>query len=370
MDDSVDVIVVGAGVIGLATARSLAQGGRSVIVLERAARFGSEISSRNSEVVHAGIYYSPGSLKARLCVAGRQRLYEYCAGHGIPHRRCGKLIVATEPAELEALQALHRTASENGVALERLDGQQALAGEPNLRCVAALWSAASGILDAHAFMTALLGDAEDAGVRLAVRTAFLGASATPSGLAIRTGDDRGTPYEIRCRALVNAGGLSAQANARAIDAMPPEKIPPRHLAKGHYFKFLGRSPFSRLIYPIPEPGGLGVHLTLDLAGQARFGPDVQWLNEIDYGVPAERAARFYPSIRRYFPGLRDGALVPDYAGIRPKIAAASEPNADFVIQGPDDHGVPGLVNLFGIESPGLTAALAIADTVREMLAAT
>ena len=363
--ERVDCVVVGAGVIGLAIARRLAQAGREVIVLEAAESIGTVTSSRNSEVIHAGIYYKAGSLMARMCVSGKRALYQYCSDHGIPHRNCGKLIVATTPQESEKLHAIRAHAAANGVDdLQTLSGKAARELEPALRCEAALLSPSTGIIDSHAYMLALRGDAEDAGAAFAFHTPFVGAKAQEDCIQIDAGGN--TPMSLQCRALVNAAGLEAPAVARSIDGMPIDLIPPAYLAKGNYFSCSARAPFSRLIYPVPEPGGLGVHLTLDLAGQARFGPDVEWVDRIEYGVSPARAERFYPAIRRYWPALPDGALMPSYSGIRPKIVPPAVAVQDFVIQGPRNHGLPGLINLFGIESPGLTSSLAIADYVCEL----
>jgi L-2-hydroxyglutarate oxidase LhgO len=363
--DKVECVVIGAGVIGLAIARQLAHAGREVVVLEAAEGIGTVTSSRNSEVIHAGIYYPAGSLMARMCVAGKQALYQYCREHGIPHRNCGKLIVATTPKETEKLQSIRAHAEANGVLdLQTLSANEARALEPALRCDAALLSPSTGIIDSHAFMLALRGDAEQAGAAFAFHTPILRAKATAGRFELDAGGD--APITIECRLLVNAAGLCAPAVARSIEGMPIELIPPAYLAKGNYFACGARAPFSRLIYPVPEPGGLGVHLTLDLAGQARFGPDVQWVNAVDYAVDPARAERFYPAIRRYWPTLPDGALMPSYSGIRPKIVPPAVAVQDFLIQGPRDHGIDGLINLFGIESPGLTSSLAIADHVSQL----
>ena len=363
--DKVDCVVIGAGVIGLAVARRLARAGREVVVLEAAEAIGTVTSSRNSEVIHAGIYYKAGSLMARMCVAGRVALYQYCRDHGIPHRNCGKLIVATTPAETEKLQSIRAHAEANGVRdLQTLSGPEARALEPALNCDAALLSPSTGIVDSHAYMLALLGDAEAAGAVCAFHTPLLHARAMAGRIELDAGGD--APMSLECRLLINAAGLGAPALARSIDGMPIGLIPPAYLAKGNYFSCSARAPFSRLIYPVPEPGGLGVHLTLDMAGQARFGPDVEWIDTIDYAVDPARAERFYPAIRRYWPTLPDGALMPSYSGIRPKIVPPAVAGQDFLIQGPRDHGVEGLINLFGIESPGLTSSLAIADHVGEL----
>jgi L-2-hydroxyglutarate oxidase LhgO len=363
--ERVDCVVIGAGVIGLAVARRLAQAGREVIVLEAAEGIGTVTSSRNSEVIHAGIYYPAGSLMARMCVSGRHALYEYCREHGIPHRNCGKLIVATTPKETAKLASIRAHAEANGVDdLKTLTSEEARAIEPALNCDAALLSPSTGIIDSHAFMLALRGEAEDAGAALAFHTPLLHARASGGRIELDAGGD--APMSLECRCLINAAGLSASAVARGIEGVPIELIPPSYLAKGNYFSCSTRAPFSHLIYPVPEPGGLGVHLTLDMAGQARFGPDVEWVESIDYTVDPSRAERFYPAIRRYWPTLPDGALMPSYSGIRPKIVPPAVAIQDFLIQGHSTHGVEGLVNLFGIESPGLTSSLAIADYVGDL----
>ncbi|MCP9627258.1 NAD(P)/FAD-dependent oxidoreductase [Rhodopseudomonas palustris] len=363
--EQVECVVVGAGVVGLAIARRLAQAGREVIVLEAAEGIGTGTSSRNSEVIHAGIYYRAGSLMARLCVSGKRALYAYCNDHGVPYRNCGKLIVATTAAEADKLAAIHSHAAANGVDdLRTLDGVAAHALEPALTCVAALLSPSTGIIDSHAYMLALRGDAEAAGAAFAFHAPLLSVASAGDDLVLEIGGE--TPMTLGSRLLINAAGLSAPAVARAIAPMPADLVPTAYLAKGNYFSCGVRAPFSHLIYPVPEPGGLGVHLTLDMAGQARFGPDVEWIDSIDYVVDPARAERFYPAIRKYWPGLPDGALSPGYSGIRPKIVPPAVAVQDFVIQGPQTHGVAGLINLFGIESPGLTASLAIADYVVDL----
>jgi len=366
--DRVDTAVIGAGVVGLAAARALAQAGHEVVVLEKESAIGTGTSSRNSEVIHAGIYYAPGSLKAKLCVAGRRALYPFLAARGLLHRRCGKLIVATEPGQLAALENLHRQASTNGVDdLRVLSAAEARDREPPLRCVAALESPSTGILDSHAYMLALRGDAEQAGAAFAFRGPVLGGTLESGGIELEVGGTE--PMRLLAQRVVNCAGLHAQGVARSIRGFPAERVPPIHYCKGNYFSLSGRSPFSRLIYPAPESAGLGVHLTLDLAGQARFGPDVEWIEHIGYDVDARRADAFYEAIRRYWPGLKDGSLQPAYAGIRPKLHPQGQAARDFMIQGPAEHGVPGIVNLFGIESPGLTASLAVGDLVRDLLSA-
>jgi len=361
--DKVECIVIGAGLVGLAVARALARAGREVVILEAEDAIGTHTSSRNSEVIHAGIYYPKGSLKARACVAGRVRLYEYCATHGVPHRRCGKLIVATSESQIPELQEIRKKAHGNGVTdVVEIPAAEAMRMEPALHCVAALHSPSTGIIDSHALMLAYLGDAETAGAMLGLKSALTGVVVSGSGFEIHSEDTR-----LRSKILVNSAGLRAPSVARLMEGFPAGKIPPEYYAKGNYYSLSTRPPFSRLVYPVPEPGGLGVHVTLDLAGQARFGPDVEWVDRIDYVVDPKRAERFYAAIRRYWPALEDGALAPGYAGIRPKISGPKDPAADFMLQGPAEHGVPGLVNLFGIESPGLTASLALADDVAKLL---
>jgi L-2-hydroxyglutarate oxidase LhgO len=365
--ETVDTVVIGAGVVGLAVARALALAGREVIVLEADTAFGTGTSSRNSEVIHAGLYYPTGSLRAQLCVRGKRLLYDYCASHGVAHQRCGKLIVASQQDELPALDRLQATAAANGVPdLQRLSADQALALEPALRCVGALLSPSTGIIDSHGLMLALLGDAERAGAMLALCSPVLGGRVSGDGLELDVGGD--APMTLRTRAVVNSAGLQAPAVARALAGLHARHVPADHLAKGCYFTLSGRPPFSRLVYPAPgQSSHLGVHLTLDLGGQARFGPSFEWVDQIDYDVDPAGAEAFYAEVRRYWPGLPDGALQPGYAGLRPKISGPGEPAADFRIDGPAVHGVAGLVNLFGIESPGLTASLAIAEQVAALL---
>lgn len=366
--ESVDCVVAGAGVIGLAVARALALAGREVIVLEATDAIGTVTSSRNSEVIHAGIYYPAGSLMARLCVQGRRMLYAYCAERGVGHARCGKLIVATDETEDERLHGIRARAAANGVDdLRSLTAAEARALEPNLSCTSALLSPSTGILDSHGYMLALQGDAEEAGASVVLRSPVGSGRVVDGRIEIEVSGAE--PMRLRCNLLVNAAGLAAPALARRIEGMPPALVPRERFAKGSYFAISGRSPFSRLIYPVPVPGGLGVHLTIDLGGQARFGPDVEWMDAIDYDVDPERADVFYAAVRRYWPGLPDGALQPSYAGVRPKISGPGEAARDFVIQGPPDHGAAGLVNLFGIESPGLTASLALADVVVDVATA-
>lgn len=366
--DEIDCVVVGAGAVGLACARALSLRGRDVLVLERHNAIGTEVSARNSEVIHAGIYYPAGSVRAKLCVEGRIRLYEYLQAHHVPHHPCGKLIVATNEAQVGELASIAARARANGVTdLREISGAEAMALEPALKAHAALVSLSTGIIDAHAYMLALRGDLEDHGGTLAFGAALTRVDVVPDGFILHAGETK-----LKCRVLINSAGLNAPALARRIDGLDAGHIPTAYFAKGNYFALTGRAPFSRLIYPVPEAAGLGVHLTLDMGGQARFGPDVEWItpdnaDAIDYAVTPARGGIFYEAIRRYWPALKDGALAPAYAGVRPKIHGPHETAADFVISGPETHGLAGLVNLFGIESPGLTSSLAIADTVATMV---
>ena len=367
MSADVDTAVIGAGVVGLAVARALAVAGRDVIVLERHGAIGEEASSRNSEVIHAGIYYRPGSLRARLCVSGKDLLYAYCAERHIDHQACGKLVVAQNPQEEDQLKIIAQTAWANKVAVELIDGATARALEPALACSAALLSPTSGIVDSHALMLALQGDMENAGGTLALHADVQAVKAGADAFTLEVAGSDGDTT-LTARQVVNAAGLDAPLLARRIDAMPPARIPGRFLSKGQYFYLSGKAPFSRLIYPIPGPHSLGLHYTLDLGGQGRFGPDVTWIDAVDYTVDEHRAPQFADAVRAYWPAVAAESLRPGYAGIRPKIAGPDNPPTDFVIQGPLVHGIPGLVNLFGIDSPGLTSALAIGDYVCEMLA--
>lgn len=357
--ERVGCIVIGGGVVGLALARELALRGREVVLLEAENRVGTGISSRNSEVIHAGIYYPAGSLKARLCVAGNRALYAYCAAHAVAHRRCGKLIVATEPGQVEALRGLEARAWANGVQdLQWLEADEARRLEPGLRCAAALLSPSTGIVDSHGLMRALRMEAEAAGAAVVLKSPVLGGMDTPEGLRVEVGGAE--PMSLTAERVFNCAGLGAQAVARGFAGIRPGSVPPLHLSKGSYFSLAGAAPFSRLVYPVPDQSHLGMHLTLDLAGQARFGPDLEWVDREDYDVDLRRADGFYAEVRKYWPDLPDGALQPAYAGIRPKLHGPGEPAPDFLIQREEVHGIPGLVNLFGIESPGLTACLALA----------
>jgi len=361
----VQTAVIGAGVVGLAVARELAASGREVIVLEARDSFGEGISSRNSEVIHAGIYYPAGSWKAKLCVEGRQCLYRYCAEHKVAHRRCGKWIVASSDAQLDTLRAIREKARSNGVLLQWVDGEEVSRQVPGIRVRAALWSEHTGIVDSHALMLSLLGELEAAGGQLVLRSPVLSAASGRDGHRLEVGG--GSPCVLVAREVVNAAGLGAPELAAHWQGLPPEQQPRQWLARGVYFSYSGPHTFDTLIYPVPEPGGLGVHLTLDLAGQARFGPDVEWIAHEDYRVDPERVHRFAAAIRQWWPELDASRLQPAYAGIRPKLTGPDGGFFDFRIDGPDKHAIPGLVNLFGIESPGLTASLAIARRVRELL---
>ncbi|BDA83937.1 hypothetical protein Sa4125_14790 [Aureimonas sp. SA4125] len=364
--DRVDCIVAGAGVIGLAVARGLAQAGREVLIIEPEHSIGSQTSSRNSEVIHAGIYYPVASSKAQLCVDGRERLYAYARERGIAHRRCGKLIVATDASQVVRLEAIRSSAAACGVEdLALVDASDARRMEPALRAQSALLSPSTGIIDSHGYMLALQGDAEDAGAQIVFDTVVDGGRIRPDGTVVIATRQRGDTdvFELATALFINCGGLQAQRIAEAIEGFPSTAVPCLHMAKGNYFAAGGRSPFSRLIYPVPVDGGLGVHLTFDLAGQMRFGPDVEWIEAIDYRVDPQRGQSFYDEIRRYWPGLPDDGLSPAYSGIRPKLSGPGQPAADFAIEGPETHGVQGVINLFGIESPGLTASLSIAERV-------
>jgi L-2-hydroxyglutarate oxidase LhgO len=362
-----DAVVVGAGAVGLACGYALARRGEAVVVIEAERAIGQGVSSRNSEVAHGGLYYPTGSLKARLCVAGRRALYPFLERHGVDFDRCGKLVVATEPDEIPKVEAIAAQAEANGVeGLAWLSGEQARRLEPELRASAALHSPESGVFDSHGYMRALQGEIEDHGGAVALTAPFeRAAPLAGGGFEVRTGGP--DPAVLTTRRLVTAAGLAAQAVAAAIEAFPADQIPERHLGKGNYFALVGKAPFARLVYPPPVPGALGVHYRRDLGGQARFGPDLEYVDEIDYRVETERLPGFYDYVRRFWPGLPDGALVPDYVGIRPKIHGPGEPQPDFRIDGPQAHGIEGLVAMFGIESPGLTSSLAIGEEVADLL---
>lgn len=361
MSKDIDCIVVGAGVVGLAIGRALAMSGREVMIVEAAEGIGTGTSARNSEVIHAGIYYPKGSLKARLCVKGKQMLYAYCKERGVGHQQLGKLIVATSESENAMLAQIRQKAHDNGVTdLEMLTAAQAQSLEPALSCTAALISPSTGIVDSHGLMLAYQGDAEHAGAQCVFHTPLIkGRTLSEGGFELTFGGP--DAMSLTCNVLINASGLHAPTLARQIEGIPASSIPPEYLCKGSYFTLQGRAPFTRLIYPVPQHAGLGVHLTLDLGGQAKFGPDTEWITEENYDIDPRRGDSFYDAVRTYWPELKDGALQPGYTGIRPKISSPTEPAADFMIAGPATHGVCGLVNLFGIESPGLTSSLAIAE---------
>ena len=366
--EQVDCVVIGAGVIGLAVAREMALQGRETILLEREAAFGTISSARNSEVIHAGIYYPKDSLKAKLCVAGNRLLYEYCHSHQVATKPYGKLIVASDETQVDALQAILYKAQNNGVPeIKMLSGVEAKALEPNLKCSAAILSSSTGIVDSHGYMLSLLGGFEDAGGMIAYQSPLISAKPVgqnaAGGFELEIGGDDG--MRIQTRWLINCAGMSAPAVAQQIEGLISNQVPKAYFAKGNYFSLSGKSPFSHLIYPIPEPGGLGVHLTLDMGGQAKFGPDVEWLDieqegQIDYTVDPRRSEGFYEAVRRYWPDLKDGSLQPDYSGVRAKIVPPNAPAGDFYFDGPEQHGLQGLFNLYGFESPGLTSSLAIA----------
>lgn len=366
MSERVDCIVIGAGVVGLAVARAVALTGREVIVLEKADTIGSETSSRHSEVIHAGIYYTRDSLKARFCVAGKKAMYDFCNDHGVAYKRCGKIIVATDEAQLPELERLKANAAANGVEdLEWMTPAQVTGMEPAVFCVGALLSPSTGILDSHGYMLALQGDAEAAGAMIAFLTPAIGGQVMNDGIRIDCGG--AAPMSLTADIVVNSAGLWAQSIAASIGGVPAESVPPTYYCKGNYYTLSGKPPFQRPIYPVPEKAGLGVHVTVDLGGQVRFGPDVEWVDSIDYDVDPARADKFYAAVRKYYPALKDGAIQPGYSGIRPKIQAPDEAARDFLIQGPQDHGIQGLINLYGIESPGMTSSLAIADFVKKLI---
>lgn len=365
----IDCLVIGAGAVGLAVARELALAGREVVIAEATEGIGTQTSARNSEVIHAGIYYPPGSLKARVCVAGRSKLYRYLRERGLPHKACGKLIVATSEAQKPALETIMARAKASGVdTLRWLSGAEAKAMEPEVRCEIALISPETGVVDSHALMLSLLGECEAAGGSLALNTPITGWRREADGFSVDFGGDDPATYSVRT--VVNSAGHGAPKLLGLLDDFPREHVPVQHYAKGNYFALTGKQPFSHLVYPVPEAAGLGIHATIDMGGRVKFGPDVEWVeHDQDLVVDPARAEKFYAAIRTYWPGLPDGALVADYAGIRPKLHGPSEPMPDFRIDGPEVHGVAELVNLLGIESPGLTSSLAIAEMVREKLAA-
>jgi len=361
--DSVDCVVIGAGVVGLAVARAMARKGREVLILESEDAFGTATSSRNSEVIHAGIFYAHGSLKERLCIEGRDKLYAFCEEYGVTCKKTTKLVYVSTEAELPALKKLQAHCSEAGVPMIWMTEAEARALEPNLHCVAALHSPLTGIVDSHAYMLALLGDAEAHGATIVYNSPVKGGRAGENGVVLNVGGTEA--MELEARTVINCAGLGAQTVSRGIIGVTPGSIPPQHYAKGNYFYLSGKPPFSRLIYPLPGKASLGLHYTLDLAGQGRFGPDIEWVDTIDYRVNEAREATFYAEIRKYWPGLPDGALRPGYTGIRPKIQGPGESAKDFEIQTTQETGVNGFIALYGIESPGLTSSLAIADFVAE-----
>ena len=361
-----DCAVIGAGVVGLAVARELALAGREVIVLEAEDAIGTHTSSRNSEVIHAGLYYPKGSLKARYCVSGKQLLYRYCVERGVPQDNIGKIVVAVTEDETATLRGYVEKAAANGVTdLRWLSREELRELEPAVECVAGFLSPSTGIVDSHALMLAYQGDAENAGAVVVFKSPVRAGEATSAGIVLEVGG--GEPMTILCKSVVNCGGLFAQDVARSIRGLPAQSIPPQFYAKAHYYALSGKPPFHRLVYPVASHAHLGVHVTIDLGGQVKFGPDVTWVDGVDYSFDSARAPLFYEAIRKYYPGLQDGQLQPGYTGIRPKVSGPREPASDFIIRGPADHGVPGLVNLYGIESPGLTASLAIAGHVGALL---
>jgi L-2-hydroxyglutarate oxidase LhgO len=367
MTERVECAVIGAGVVGLAIARRLAMDGREVVILEAETAFGTHTSARNSEVIHAGIYYATGSLKARLCVAGKALLYRYCQEHDVAQRRIGKIIVASDASQLEGLKQYQAQAAVNGVRdLEWLEAATLHELEPEVRSVAGVFSPSTGIIDSHGLMLAYLGDAQAHGASLALASPVLGGAVEDNGIRLDVGGAE--QMTLLCGSVINSAGLSAQAVARSISGIPSPTIPPTYFAIGHYYTLSGKAPFRRLIYPVARQDWLGVHVTIDLGGQVKFGPDFSWIERVDYRFDETRERAFYEAIRFYYPGLRDGALTPGYTGIRPRITAPGGPAQDFVIQGERVHGIAGLVNLYGIESPGLTASLAIADHVVDILA--
>lgn len=367
MAERVECAVIGAGVVGLAIARKLAMEGREVVILEAESAFGTHTSARNSEVIHAGIYYATGSLKAQVCVAGKKLLYRYCEEHGIAHRRIGKVIVASDETQIEGLREYRAQAETNGVLdLEWLDANQLHELEPHVRSIAGVLSPSTGIIDSHGLMLAYLGDAQAHNAALALESPVVGGALEDDGIRLDIGGAE--PMSLKCSTVINSAGLSAQAVAKSIAGVPAQTIPPSFYAIGHYYTLAGKAPFRRLVYPVARQDWLGVHVTIDLGGQVKFGPDFSWIEHIDYRFDETRERAFYEAIRFYYPGLPEGALRPGYTGIRPRITGPGEPAQDFVLQGESAHGVPGLVNLYGIESPGLTSSLAIAERVAHLLA--
>jgi len=363
--ETIDCAVIGAGVVGLAIARRLALAGREVVILEAEDAFGTHTSARNSEVIHAGIYYATGSMKARLCVAGRKQLYQYCAEHNVNHKRIGKVIVACDETEITGLKKYKMQAETNGVDDLRLLTQPELAEmEPAVRCVAGFLSPSTGIIDSHGLMLSYLGEAEDHGAMLALSSPVLSGAVENDGIVLNIGGAE--PMTVKCRTVIISAGLNAPAVARTIEGIPPSTIPPTYYAIGHYYTLATKAPFNRLIYPVARPDWLGVHVTIDLGGRVKFGPDFEWTDRVDYKFDERREASFYKAIRHYYPGLQDGSLNPGYTGIRPRITGPGEPVQDFTFHGPAEHGVTGLVALYGIESPGLTSSLAIADHVAQL----
>ncbi|MEM7500479.1 MAG: NAD(P)/FAD-dependent oxidoreductase [Pseudomonadota bacterium] len=366
MSGTIDCLVVGGGVVGLAIGRAMARSGQEVAVLESERQVGAHTSSRNSEVIHAGIYYQHDSLKARLCLTGKRLLYEYCEHRGVPHARLGKLIVASGSSEMEVLRDILRRGRGNGVTdLEWLEASQVRAFEPQVRADVAVLSPSTGIVDSHALMMSYQGDLEDRGGAVVLGQTVTRVVVESSGFAVHCDGEK--QIAARSRTLINAAGLWASDFAHRIDGLSPSQIPATTYAKGHYFDYAAPSPFRKLVYPVPIVGGLGVHATNDLAGRTRFGPDAEWVADINYDFDATRKEAFVSQIVRYFPALEAARLSPAYTGLRPKLYQPGEVSADFMITGPSEHGVSGLVNLFGIESPGLTASLAIADYVRSLL---
>lgn len=365
MTETTDCIVIGAGVVGLAVARAMAMAGREVIVLEAADAIGTATSSRNSEVIHAGIYYPEGSLKARLCVEGRRQMYQFCDSHGVSAKKTTKLVFAADESEIAGLKNLQTHAEKNDVQLEWLSASEARTLEPNLDCASALLSPETGIVDSHSFMLALQGDAERHGAVIAFNSPVIKGRATDDGIELTVGGAEETVLEGKI--AINCAGLGAQEISQSLEGVSKTSVPALHYAKGSYFYLSGKAPFSRLIYPLPGSASLGLHYTLDLSGQGRFGPDIEWVDSIDYAVDSSKADHFYQSVRKYWPALTDGSLSPGYSGIRPKLQSQGSPAKDFCIQFPPETGCSGYCALYGIESPGLTSSLAIADYVMEHL---